>query len=73
MIYVPDGFGHGFQTLEDNTEVFYQNSEMHMPQFERGIRFNDPFFKIEWPIDENIVSDKDKNWPLFTKKDIVKK
>ncbi len=68
MLYVPEGFGHGFQTLEDNTEVFYQNTQVHSAQYERGIRYNDPFFKIEWPVKEKIVSDKDKNWSLFTMK-----
>ena len=73
MLYVPEGFGHGFQTLEDNTEVFYQNSQAHMPQYERGIRCNDPFFQIKWPINKIIVSDKDKTWPLFTDDNIIKK
>ena len=73
MLYVPEGFGHGFQTLEDNTEVFYQNSQIHMSQYERGIIFNDPFFQIKWPISNITVSDKDKNWPLFTDDYIIKK
>ena len=73
MLYVAEGFGHGFQTLEDNTEVFYQNSQTHMPQFERGVRFDDPFFQIKWPINEITVSDKDKTWPLFTDDNTVKK
>jgi dTDP-4-dehydrorhamnose 3,5-epimerase len=73
MLYVPEGFGHGFQTLEDNTEVYYQNSQIHKSEFERGVKFDDPFFNIKWPIDEKIVSDKDKTWPLFTKDNIDKK
>jgi len=73
MLYVPEGFGHGFQTLENNTEVYYQNSQIHAPEFERGIRFDDPFFNIKWPIEEKIVSDKDKTWPLFTNDNINKK
>jgi len=70
MLYVPEGFAHGFQTLEDNSEVFYQNSEIHMPEFERGVRFDDPFFNIEWPINEKIVSEKDRSWPLVSNDEI---
>jgi len=73
MLYVPEGFGHGFQTLEDNTEVYYQNSQVHAPQFEKGVKFDDPFFQIKWPINEKIVSDKDKTWPLFTNVNMDKK
>ncbi len=62
MIYVPEGFAHGYQTLEDNTEIFYQVSQMYTPEFERGIRFNDPAFMIQWPDDIRIISDKDLNW-----------
>ena len=70
MLYIPKGFAHGFQTLEDNSEVFYQNSEIHMPEFERGVRFDDPFFNIEWPINEKIVSEKDRSWPLVSNDEI---
>ena len=59
MIYVPEGFGHGFQTLEDNTEVYYQNSQIHKSEFERGVKFDDPFFNIKWPINKPILSNKD--------------
>ncbi len=50
MLYVPEGFAHGFQTLEDDTEVFYQMSEFYAPECARGVRWNDPAFGIEWPI-----------------------
>ena len=50
MLYVPEGFAHGFQTLEDGTEVFYQMSKFHAPECARGVRWNDPAFAIEWPI-----------------------
>lgn len=64
MLYVPAGFAHGFQTLEDNTEVFYHVSQFFSPEYERGVRWNDPMFAIEWPQTElRIVSDKDKAWP----------
>jgi len=61
MLYVPEGFAHGFQTLEDHSEVFYQVSQKYAPEFERGIRWNDPTFNIEWPISEKIISQRDKN------------
>lgn len=62
MFYVPEGFAHGYQTLQDNTEVFYLVSEFYSPEHERGIRWNDPTFNIKWPILHNIIiSDKDRN------------
>lgn len=60
MIYVPENFAHGFVTLEDNTEVIYPVTEFYTPGSERGIRYNDPAFNIEWPVEVGIVSDKDK-------------
>lgn len=66
MLYVPEGCAHGYQTLVDNTEVFYQVSQVYSAESERGIRWNDPEFDIEWPIDEDLViSEKDQNWPDF--------
>lgn len=66
MVYVPEGFAHGYMTLADHTEVFYQVSEFYAPDAERGIRWNDPCFNIQWPVMENmIISEKDKNWPDF--------
>ncbi len=62
MVYVPEGFAHGFQTLEDNSEVFYQMSEFYHSDFAKGRRWNDVMFKITWPIDEQIISQKDKKW-----------
>ena len=66
MLYVPRNFAHGFITLQDNTEVTYQVSEFYQPTAERGIRYNDPFFSIKWPIDITVISEKDKNWPDYT-------
>lgn len=64
MLYVPGGFAHGYLTLEDNTEVLYQVSEYYSPDSERGIRWNDKNFAIEWPTMENlIISEKDQQWP----------
>jgi len=67
MLFVPEGFAHGFLTLSDNTEVFYQMSEFYAPDHERGFRWNDPAFAIEWPADVLIMSDRDRNYPDFTK------
>ena len=61
MLYVPEGFAHGFQSLEDNTEIFYQVSQKYMPKYERGKRWDDRTFKIPWPILPPILSDKDAN------------
>jgi dTDP-4-dehydrorhamnose 3,5-epimerase len=65
MLYVPEGFAHGFLTLEDHTEVFYQMSEFYAPEYARGIRWNDPAFNIQWPADVQIISDRDQNLPDF--------
>jgi len=65
MLYVPKGFAHGFQTLELDTEVFYQVSEAYHPESERGVRWDDPAFKISWPLEEKIISKKDMSHPKF--------
>jgi len=65
MMYVPEGFAHGFLTLEPNSEVFYLVSTAYAPQCERGIRFNDPTFDIRLPVAPTEVSDKDRNWPKY--------
>jgi dTDP-4-dehydrorhamnose 3,5-epimerase len=65
MLYVPEGFAHGFVTLEDDTEVTYQVSEFFSPHAEGGIRYDDPAFQIDWPVDVRAISDKDRNWPLY--------
>ena len=66
MLYVPEGFAHGFQTLLDNTEVFYQMSQKYMPDYARGVRWDDPAFGIPWPENTRIISDRDRNFPDFT-------
>ena len=63
MLYIPEGFAHGFQTLEDDTVVYYQMSEFYHPECARGVRWDDPAFGIKWPIEPKIISDKDKNLP----------
>lgn len=66
MLYVPEGFVHGFLTLEDESEVFYQVSQFHAPEYESGVRYNDPAFGIQWPAPVCVISDKDRNWPDFS-------
>ena len=65
MLYVPAGFAHGFQTLEDDTEVFYQISEFYSSTYARGVRWNDPAFDIRWPADERTIVDRDRTYPDF--------
>lgn len=66
MLYIPERFAHGFQTLKDNTEVFYQMSEYYSPEHSRGIRWNDPSFSIQWPEDKRIISKRDQQYPDFS-------
>ena len=65
ILYIPEGFAHGFQTLEDQTEVFYQMSEFHYPECARGVRWNDPAFGIFWPGDIQIISIGDQQYIDF--------
>ena len=65
MLYVPEQFAHGFQTLTDSSEVFYQMSEFHSPGSASGLRWNDPLFDIAWPFDTPILSDRDRSYPDF--------
>lgn len=64
-LYVPEGFAHGFQTLQDDTEVFYQMSQRYSPEAAAGVRWNDPAFGIEWPPDERIITDRDRTYPDY--------
>lgn len=61
-LYVPEGFAHGFQTLEDDTEVFYQVTAFYSPEDEGGIRHDDPALAIDWPLQVTTISDKDRSW-----------
>ena len=65
MLYVPEGFAHGFQTLEDDTEIFYQMSQSYHASYGRGVRYNDPQFDISWPITELTIADRDRSYPDF--------
>jgi dTDP-4-dehydrorhamnose 3,5-epimerase len=62
---VPEGFAHGFVTLEDATDVFYQMSEFYRPTGARGLRWNDPRFGIVWPRKPNVISERDRTYPDF--------
>ena len=62
-LYVPELFAHGFQTLADNTEVFYQISAYYTPEKATGIRHDDPALGIHWPLPQSEISEKDRNWP----------
>lgn len=62
LLYIPKGMAHGFQTLEDDTVVFYQMSEFYHPECARGVRWDDPMFNIKWPLDDMIISDKDRTY-----------
>lgn len=66
-LYVPRGFAHGFITLKDNTTALYMVSQRYHPDAESGIRWNDPLFKLDWPIEPICVSSKDQTWPDFSK------
>lgn len=61
MLFVPEGFAHGFITLQDNTEVIYMVSQFYTPGSERGIRWDDPAFDIKWPIEPIMISEKDRS------------
>jgi len=65
MLFIPEGFAHGFQTLRDDTEVFYQMAQTFSPEHARGVRWNDPAFGIPWPDDERIIIERDRNYPDF--------
>jgi dTDP-4-dehydrorhamnose 3,5-epimerase len=65
MLYVPGEFAHGYLTLEDNTEVFYQTSAYYAPEDSRGVRWNDPAFNISWPIDNPVLIERDRDYQDF--------
>ena len=65
MLYIPEGLAHGFQTLEPETEIFYQMSEFYAPEYARGVRWNDPAFGIQWPNADRLISDRDQSYPDF--------
>lgn len=66
MLYVPKGFAHGFQTLTDDTEIFYMMSELYAPDYADGLRWDDPLFDITWPGEVRSMSEKDRDYPDST-------
>ncbi len=67
MLYIPPGFAHGFQTLSNDAEVFYQISNFYKPEFSRGVRWNDPAFGIRWISPPSVISRQDNEYPDFIK------
>jgi dTDP-4-dehydrorhamnose 3,5-epimerase len=65
MMYIPEGFAHGFQSLDQNSEIIYFVTEFYNPLYEAGIRYNDPEINIEWLLEPVNVSEKDQNYPLL--------
>ena len=65
LLYVPEGFAHGFQTLEENTTLYYQMSAFYTLEYSRGVRWNDPAFGIKWPFADPVMSDKDRQLPDY--------
>jgi len=65
MLYIPEGFAHGFLSLQDDTEVQYQMSDDYSPDHARGVRWNDPAFGIQWPGEVLIISERDRGYPDF--------
>jgi len=64
-VYIPEGCAHGFQTLVDGTELFYQMSEFYEPGLADGVRWDDPTFGIEWPLPEPIIAERDRGYPEY--------
>jgi dTDP-4-dehydrorhamnose 3,5-epimerase len=65
LLYIPAGFAHGFQTLEDNTELTYHHGAFYTPESERGLRYDDPALSIDWPLPVAAISERDRNHPLI--------
>ncbi len=65
MLYVPELCAHGYQTLEDGTEMYYMTSAFYTPIAVHGVRFDDPAFSIKWPLPSTVVSEQDRSWPLI--------
>lgn len=69
MIFIPGGCGHGLMTLADDTELLYQMGDVYDPDQDRGVRWNDPAFGIEWPMEPVVISDRDQTHPDYTRPD----
>jgi dTDP-4-dehydrorhamnose 3,5-epimerase len=64
-LYIPEGFAHGFLTLTDQSEVFYQMSQFYAPASARGLRWNDPLVRIDWPAPVAVIAERDRTYPDF--------
>ena len=71
QLYVPQGFAHGFVSLVDESAITYMVSAAYAPNAERGVRWNDPAFRIEWPVEITTISEKDSSWPDFDVQDLT--
>ena len=65
MLYIPEGCAHGYQTVMDNTEIYYQTSQFYAPEHAVGVRYNDSAFVIAWPLKVESISDQDRSWPDY--------
>ena len=65
MLYIPEGFAHGYQTLADDTEIFYQISESYHPESAGGVRWDDPAFGLKWPLPITVIAERDATYPLL--------
>ena len=65
MLYAPEGFAHGYQTLADDADMYYMTSALYASSAARGVRYDDPAFGIQWPLAVSVISDADRNWPDF--------
>lgn len=65
MVYIPEGFAHGFQSITNNAELIYHHSAFYIPEYECGLRFDDPSLAIAWPLKVSRISERDKNYPLL--------
>lgn len=70
-LYVPEGFAHGYLTLKDDSEIYYHTSAYYHPECATGVRYDDPEFAIVWPIDVEVISRQDREWPDFTTQGIL--
>ena len=64
-LYIPEGFAHGYQTLEDASEMYYFTTHVYAKESDGGIRYDDPAFQIHWPDPVTLISEKDQNWPPY--------
>jgi dTDP-4-dehydrorhamnose 3,5-epimerase len=67
MLYLPEGFAHGYQTLTDDTDMYYLTSKVYAPTAAKGVRFDDPAFAIKWPLPVSSISAADSAWPIFVR------